>query len=116
MYHGTEGYIRSCQRIVGTARAIVAAVKGMPGIRVIGEPITSVVAFESDEVDIYRISDGLSKKGWNINNLQYPPAFHICCTYLTDADQFITDLQDVLAVVLENPSEKASYVTFAFWY
>lgn len=79
----------------------------MPGIKVVGEPLASVVAFESDEVDIYRVSDGMSKKGWNINNLQYPPAFHICCTYMTDADQFISDLKDVMAVVLENPKEKA---------
>lgn len=108
MYHGKDGYVKSCQKIVGTARKIVAAVRTMQGIKVIGDPLTSVVAFDSEEVDIYRVSDGLSKKGWNINNLQYPPAFHICCTYMTDADSFIADMKEVMAEVLKNPKEKAS--------
>eukprot|EP01127_Copromyxa_protea_P002783 TRINITY_DN12734_c0_g1_i1.p1 TRINITY_DN12734_c0_g1~~TRINITY_DN12734_c0_g1_i1.p1 ORF type:complete len:544 (-),score=109.59 TRINITY_DN12734_c0_g1_i1:44-1654(-) len=108
MYHGKEGYIKSCQKIIGSARKITAAVRAMRGIQVIGEPLASVVAFESAEADIYRISDGMNKKGWNINNLQYPPAFHICCTYMTDADQFISDLKEVMDVVLQNPEEKAT--------
>lgn len=111
MYHGKEGYIQSCQKIVGSARKIVDAVKNMSGVSVIGEPLASVVAFNSSEVDIYRVSDGMSKKGWNVNNLQYPPAFHICCTFRTDADIFIADLTDVMKEVLKDPKQKAAYVS-----
>ncbi len=37
-----------------------------------GKPETSVVAMGSDRIDIFRLADALNKKGWNLNNLQFP--------------------------------------------
>jgi sphinganine-1-phosphate aldolase len=59
-------------------------------------------------IDVYRICDHLKEKGWNLNMLQYPKAFHLCCVYLTDADTFCTDLKEALDLVRQNPSEKCS--------
>lgn len=44
----------------------------IPGIYVFGEPVTSVIAIGSKEFDIFRLSDALSKYGWNLNVLQFP--------------------------------------------
>lgn len=33
----------------------------------------SVIALKSDKFDIYQLSENLNKRGWNLNNLQFPP-------------------------------------------
>ena len=42
------------------------------GLFVFGDPEVSVVAMGSDEFDIFRLSNALTGKGWNLNTLQYP--------------------------------------------
>jgi len=39
---------------------------------VFGEPEVSVVAIGSHDFDIFRLSNALTTKGWNLNTLQYP--------------------------------------------
>eukprot|EP01126_Amoeba_proteus_P027425 TRINITY_DN2720_c0_g2_i9.p1 TRINITY_DN2720_c0_g2~~TRINITY_DN2720_c0_g2_i9.p1 ORF type:complete len:375 (+),score=65.93 TRINITY_DN2720_c0_g2_i9:622-1746(+) len=110
MYHGKDGYTESCKKIIGTARKIISEVKKQipSGITVVGNPLVSVVAFHSKMVNIYIVSEKMSKRGWNLNNLQSPPSFHVCCTLLTDADVFIQDLVAVMTEVLANPSQEAT--------
>ena len=35
----------------------------------------SIVAFGSHDFDIYRLGDALTKRGWNLNSLQFPARF-----------------------------------------
>ena len=42
------------------------------GIYVLGEPKVSVIGIGSHDFNIYRLSDALSAKGWNLNPLQFP--------------------------------------------
>lgn len=42
------------------------------GVFVFGNPEVSVVAIGSNEFDIFRLSNALTSKGWNLNTLQYP--------------------------------------------
>jgi sphinganine-1-phosphate aldolase len=65
----------------------------------------SVVAFSSDAFDVYRVCDLLKAKGWNLNMLQFPKSFHLCCVYLTDGDTFCRDLQESVDEVRKNPKE-----------
>jgi len=37
-----------------------------------GKPEVSVVAFGSNDFNIYRLSDALAAVGWNLNALQFP--------------------------------------------
>lgn len=37
-----------------------------------GDPEVSVVAIGSDHFDIFRLSNALTAKGWNLNTLQFP--------------------------------------------
>jgi sphinganine-1-phosphate aldolase len=36
----------------------------------------------SDDFNIFGLSDGMKKLGWNLNLLQFPSALHICITLL----------------------------------
>jgi hypothetical protein len=40
----------------------------------------------SEAFNIYGLGDGLKKRGWNLNMLQFPSAIHICVTLLHTKD------------------------------
>lgn len=42
---------------------------------VFGDPEVSVVALGSDIFDIFRLSNALTSKGWNLNTLQFPSRY-----------------------------------------
>lgn len=42
------------------------------GLFVFGNPEVSVVALGSNVFDIFRLSNALTSKGWNLNTLQFP--------------------------------------------
>lgn len=44
----------------------------MKGIFIFGIPTTSVIAIGSNVFNIYRLSDALNSRGWNLNTLQFP--------------------------------------------
>jgi len=106
---GEEGYIESAKNIVGTTRKITKELSKIPGIKIFGEPLTSVVAFGSDQFDAYQLGGQLTKKGWNLNSLQYPASIHICCTTLTTkvADDLIRDVAAITAELMANPNKKS---------
>ncbi|KAJ3299244.1 hypothetical protein HK104_009547 [Borealophlyctis nickersoniae] len=103
---GESGYVQSTRDIVGAARKIRDAVAAMDGLRVIGEPLVSVVAFEGIlPIKTYGVADLLSRKGWHLNILQNPASIHIACTMLTvpAADSLIADIAEAVATLRENP-------------
>jgi len=46
--------------------------RSMKGIFIFGKPTTSVIAIGSEDFNIYRLSDALNSRGWNLNTLQFP--------------------------------------------
>ncbi|XP_059611916.1 sphingosine-1-phosphate lyase [Phlebotomus argentipes] len=104
---GLDGYTEATKRIVDTAKYIERGLRTMEGIYVYGQPATSVIAFGSHVFDIYRLSDALSKLGWNLNNLQFPPGVHICVTFMHTregvADKFLQDMREQLVEILKDP-------------
>ena len=106
---GEAGYIDSCHKIVGTAKTIENAVREHPSLssclRVLGEPLVSVVAFESIDpaIDIYDIADAMSGRGWHLNALQDPPGIHIAVTtpMVKAVETLINDLVEAVDVEKE---------------
>ena len=101
---GESGYIDSCHKIVGARITIENAIKEHPSLsstlRVLGEPMVSVVAFESIDpaVDIYDVSDAMSAQGWHLNALQDPPGLHVAVTtpMVSAVNMLIADLVSVV--------------------
>lgn len=75
MYFGEDGYTESTKSIIDISRHIENGLRTIDGIFIFGTPATSVVAIGSKEFDIYRLSDELSKLGWSLNALQFPPGY-----------------------------------------
>uniref|UniRef100_A0A671XMB6 sphinganine-1-phosphate aldolase n=1 Tax=Sparus aurata TaxID=8175 RepID=A0A671XMB6_SPAAU len=112
MHMGESGYIDATKKIISTARKIKAEIRKIKSVTVFGDPEVSVVAIGSDVFDIFRLSNALTTKGWNLNTLQYPSSIHICCTVLHTrpgvADRFIRDVQEQVAIIMKNPKEKTT--------
>jgi sphinganine-1-phosphate aldolase len=108
---GESGYVDSCHQIMGAAKKFEASIREhpalSPSLKVIGEPMASVVCFDSinPDVDIYDVADAMSAKGWHLNALQSPPAMHVAFTIPTAAavDKLTADL----AIVVEQEKAKA---------
>jgi hypothetical protein len=106
---GEEGYLRSVKAILETADKIREGVKGIPEIKILGNPVW-IFAFASDTINIYEVLDQMSKKRWNLNGLHKPACFHIALTLRHTqpgvAERFIQDLKDSVAYVKAHPGNK----------
>ncbi|KAJ3211569.1 hypothetical protein HDU67_004424 [Dinochytrium kinnereticum] len=107
IHMGESGYIESTKQIVGATRKITEGIKSIDGLRVIGTPLLSVVAFEAvPPLKVYGVGDILSRRGWHLNMLQYPQAVHIACTMLTvpAAEQLVADLKEAVEMLKKDPA------------
>lgn len=106
---GKEGYVAATHRILETAATIRRGVEETPGLRVLGDPLW-VIAFASDEVDIYRVMDAMTARGWSLNGLHRPACVHLCVTLRHTepgvAERFLTDLRASMDAVRAAPSGK----------
>ncbi|XP_069609308.1 sphingosine-1-phosphate lyase 1 [Ranitomeya imitator] len=112
MHMGEDGYIEATKSIISNARFIIKEFQKIKEIFIFGNPEVSVISFGSTVFDIYRLSNSLTAKGWNLNTLQFPPSIHICLTLLHTkpgvAQLFVKDVQESLSVIMEDPGAKAT--------
>eukprot|EP00112_Aurelia_sp_Birch-Aquarium-sp1_P009240 Seg2040.7 transcript_id=Seg2040.7/GoldUCD/mRNA.D3Y31 product="Sphingosine-1-phosphate lyase 1" protein_id=Seg2040.7/GoldUCD/D3Y31 len=108
MLHGEQGYVECTRKIVKTRQYIERELRKIKGLIIYGSPQVSIVAFSSDQFDIFRLSTALVEKGWNLNPLQFPAGMHLCCTMQTTgagvADRFISDIKHEVAELMKNPT------------
>eukprot|EP00163_Fabomonas_tropica_P000706 TRINITY_DN10485_c0_g1_i2.p1 TRINITY_DN10485_c0_g1~~TRINITY_DN10485_c0_g1_i2.p1 ORF type:complete len:617 (-),score=181.46 TRINITY_DN10485_c0_g1_i2:242-2092(-) len=112
MKMGRNGYVKSTKAIIETARYIEEEARKIEGIKVMGHPSVSVVAFGSDDFDINRLVEPLVEtRGWDLNVLQFPASLHICCTLVHTeegvADAFLTALRESVAECMVDRNAKA---------
>ncbi|HDN79031.1 MAG: aspartate aminotransferase family protein [Chloroflexi bacterium] len=108
---GEQGYLEATRRILETANYILKGIKEIPELKVLGDPLW-IIAFTSEEVDIYKVLDYMSRRGWSLNGLQKPPAVHIAVTLRHTmpgvADRFLADLREAVEHVKAHPEEKGT--------
>lgn len=106
---GEEGYRAAAAKILATARLIRCWIEQIPELEVLGDPLF-VIAFASRSLDIYRVLDAMSARGWSLNGLHRPPAVHIAVTLRHTepgvAQRFIEDLRAAVEHVKAHPAEK----------
>ena len=110
VYTGREGYIEKTRGIVEVREAVEKEIRKIPDLFVLGDPKVSVVAFGSNRLDVYQLSDQLAKRGWHVNNDQFPPAIHMAFTSVHInkhiPKEFIRDLKSAIKVVKEGDNRK----------
>nr|CAG4645494.1 EOG090X051L [Lynceus sp. MCZ IZ 141354] len=107
MYYGKDGYVEATRKIVEAHKRIQKGLRQVKGISIMGNPDACVVAFNSDKFNIYLLSEAMTKRGWHLNAIQFPPGLHICVTYLHTldgvTDKFVTDVEELVTEILKNP-------------
>jgi sphinganine-1-phosphate aldolase len=68
---GEDGYRAAAASILATAQYIRRAIERIPDLTVLGDPLF-VIAFASHTLDIYRVLDAMTARGWSLNGLHRP--------------------------------------------
>ena len=119
LHFGVDGYVELTKKIIETRRKIVKELRNIPGIRVMGSPVMSVFAMASEEINVYELSDAMSKRGWSLNALQFPPALHMCVTVVTTkegvAEKFVSDVRECVSELRQNTNDVSTHGTAAMY-
>jgi glutamate/tyrosine decarboxylase-like PLP-dependent enzyme len=105
---GEAGYLDAAQRILRTADWLKQELAGIDGLKLVGTPLF-VLGLQStdDQLDIFRVLDAMTERGWSLNGLHRPAGMHLCVTLRHTqpgiAERFIADLRESVDAVRKNP-------------
>jgi glutamate/tyrosine decarboxylase-like PLP-dependent enzyme len=110
---GDAGYLELARRTLEATRKIVAGVAAVPGIRVLGTPEMSLVAFtaEGGAPAAFAIVDAMKARGWLVQpQLQgrgSPTNLHLTISagHLAVADRFLADLRAAAEEARTQPAD-----------
>lgn len=104
---GEEGYLDIARRTMKTTDALLAGIRKIPELEIIGEPKTSLFGYMSNHknVNIFAVGDQMDKKGWHIDRLQRPDGLHAMVTPLHEASvkEYLKDLKASVKEVKAHP-------------
>jgi glutamate/tyrosine decarboxylase-like PLP-dependent enzyme len=63
---GEHGYLELARRTHAATRALIDGIAAIDGLRVMGSPDMSLVAFTSDTLGVFRLADALQARGWYV--------------------------------------------------
>ena len=98
-YLGYEGYLELSRRVLEAREMIVDGLRSM-GFTILGRPVSSIVSFTSDEVDLYRLAQEMRGRGWYLqiqpgsSYLGFPTSIHLTITpvHRDNVDEFLEEL------------------------
>lgn len=96
---GEDGYLRLTRQALDAARRLVAGLRAVPGVRVLGEPDATLVAFAFDDADAFAVGRALWQRGWYCDQQGPPPSLHatVHAGHAGVIDDFLAALADSLA-------------------
>src|SRR5690606_37419647 len=96
-YLGMEGYLRLADRIREATRRFREGIEAIPGLRVTGDPVMSVMEISSDEHDLAAVGDVMDDRGWKLDRQQGGLHLMLWPAHVGVADRFLADLADAVA-------------------
>ncbi len=106
---GESGYLDASRRILETGEKIREGIRSIPELHVLGDPLW-VIAFASNEVNIYSVMEFMTKRHWNLNGLHKPSSVHLAVTLRHTqegvAERFLDDLRAAVTHALAHPDEE----------
>ena len=111
-YLGVEGYRDIARKLMDFIDAYKRGIEAIPGLRVLGKPDLSIVAFGSDEVDIFRVAEIMEKRGWLPGLLQKPKGVHRMLSMIQapSLDEYLAEVRSALEIVRAERSTVAASV------
>ena len=97
-YLGERGYLDIVGRIMEIRRRFVGGIRAIEGLEVFGEPDAYLVAFGSNELDIFAIDDEMAERGWINSQGVEPPAVHLFVdmSHENIVDEYLRDLAEAV--------------------
>ncbi len=65
-FFGDEGYLELARKVLEATRSIAREIERIPGLRLLGQPEMNLIAFTSDEVNVFQIVDEMKARGWYV--------------------------------------------------
>jgi len=103
---GQDGFTKLSVGIYNSAQAFKEGLKSIPHLEPTYDSYSHVIAFQSKDLDIFKVSEAMSRKGWHLNNLQRPSSCHLCFTanQIGKEQQILKDLRESVEEVVKNPA------------
>jgi len=94
-YLGEEGYLALADGVMKTVGKLQDGIRAIPELKILGEPVMSILAIASDRLNVFEIGDEMALRGWNLDRQQFPSSLHVTVTpaHAPVADQFLADLR-----------------------
>lgn len=109
-YLGREGYLGLAKRSLEATRIIADGVRSIPGMRILGAPVMSILSFASETHDLFVVADRMQEHGWRIDRQQRPTSLHLTISPAHDAvaARFVEDLRAAAATPTGEPTGAAA--------
>jgi glutamate/tyrosine decarboxylase-like PLP-dependent enzyme len=104
---GEDGYLELARASHDAATRMMAGVKAIEGLDVIGEPDATLFSFASDDVDVFAVGDALQRRGGWVLDRQSPPDNLHATVHAGHADVVDEFLADLAAAVDEAGTNRA---------
>lgn len=106
---GMNGYNDLAQKAWNATKKFKAFIQQSEDLEIMGHPCMTLVAFNSNTIDIFELADELSLKGWHFDRLCDPPGIHLTISQIHDQyiDSFIRDIKLSLEIVKDQHTKKA---------
>ncbi len=107
---GLEGYKQIARDLMAFVDAYKAGIGDIRGLEILGDPHLSIVAYGSDEIDVFRVAEVMQAKGWLPGLVQQPKAIHRMMSMLhaPSLDDYLADVRAAVGVVRQDASGASS--------
>lgn len=110
---GDDGYLELARRTLAATRTISAGIAGIDGLRLLGAPEMSLLAFSTEQggPSVFAVADAMKARGWLVQaefgGLGSPAHLHLTISagHLAVADRFVADLRAALEVARSEPPD-----------
>lgn len=105
MHHlGIEGYKRLTETTIDAARRMIAGVRAIDGVSILGEPEAHLLAISAEpgsDIDVFAVGDALARNGWFHDRQTPPDSLHatVSAGNAPVIDTYLSDLADAVAHV-----------------
>ncbi|MDM7276053.1 MAG: aspartate aminotransferase family protein [Thermoprotei archaeon] len=102
-YLGYKGYLKMAGKVLNAKRKLVAGLENL-GLKIVGKPESSIVAFTGENVNVTLLSIDMARRGWRLQvqpgslYLNFPPTLHMTISPIHESsmDAFLKDLEETL--------------------
>jgi glutamate/tyrosine decarboxylase-like PLP-dependent enzyme len=109
---GQRGYTRLAVTAKQAAERLIAGIRSIPGLVVLGEPDATLLAFASTQFDVFAIGDMVRADGWIFDRQSPPDSLH--ATVTAAHAQVVDELLSALVHATETVGNRSGARSFSY--